>query len=145
MNRKGFSLIELLVAMTILGILANIAIPSIQGVKVRAEAASVIADINAIRAGAFDYYATAQNFPRSRAWGQIPPELVGSLPGGFTFNDGKKRYRWRRFGRRRARRTGRLATVSVRSNDRELIQRVKKIYSGGSIAGNGRTVVLYIE
>lgn len=145
MNRRGFSFIELLVSMSIVGILANIAVPTIRGVRIRAEAAAVIADINVIRTAAFDYYANAQAFPRSRRWGTIPPELVGSLPDGFRFDDGTTRYRWRRYNRRRARRRGQLAVVSVRSNDRDLIDTVREMYRGGSVAGRGRTVHLYIE
>jgi prepilin-type N-terminal cleavage/methylation domain-containing protein len=144
MNRRGYSVIELLVVMTIVGILANIALPAIQQSKKRAEAAAVLADVHTIRLALLDYYASVNNFPRTGRWGTIPRNLENSLPAGFVFDDGAVRYRWRRFDQRRRQRTGRLGTIQIRSSDRELMRRIKMLYNG-AVTGNARTMSMIIE
>lgn len=97
MNRRGYTVIELLVVMTVVGIVANIALPAVQRSKKRAEAAAVLADVLTIRHALVDYYASVNDFPRTARWGTVPQDLESSLPTGFVFDDGKVRYRWRRF------------------------------------------------
>lgn len=144
MTRRGYTVIELLVVMTIVGIVANIALPAVQQSKKRAEAAAVLGDVHTIRAALLDYYASVNDFPRTARWGTVPRNLENSLPRGFTFDDGQVRYRWRRFGRRRRQRTGQLGAIQIRSRDRELIRRIKMLYDG-TVAGNARTMTLIIE
>lgn len=98
MNRKGFTLIELLVVLIIVGILAEIAIPLMGGMKTRADAARVISDFDVIREAAYDAYASHDSFPASGNWGQAPPDMVQSLPVGFTFQYKDVNYRWQLLG-----------------------------------------------
>ena len=67
MRTNGFTLIELLIAMSILGILAGIAIPKYNDAVMRAEAAKVIADFEAIRVAAYDSYAENGVYPPNAA------------------------------------------------------------------------------
>lgn len=85
-KRGGFSLIELLVAMSIVGILAGLAIPNMRNVTFRARATAVFGDLNVIRQATLDYNADANAWPAEVASGVIPPELNGYLPDGFTFD-----------------------------------------------------------
>ena len=148
MRRAGFTIVELLVVITLIGILANIAVPLVQNARYKATASSIIADYNAIRYAAHDYFAESGEYPRSRGWGVIPPELVASLPVGFQFKDGSVRYRWRRWSlpnglpRKRAKRA--LLAVQVRSKDRRLIQALAGTFKGSSF-GNRRKITLVIE
>lgn len=149
MNRRdGFTIIELLVVMALIGILANIAAPSLVSAKRKADAASVIADFNAIRYAAFEYFADTGVYPRSRGWGTIPRELEPLLPAGFQFRQGSVQYRWRRWSlpnglpRKRARRA--LLGVQIKSRDRRLIAAIDGIYQGMSF-GNKKKITLVIE
>jgi prepilin-type N-terminal cleavage/methylation domain-containing protein len=85
-SRKGFSFIELLVTMLIIGLLASIAIPKYHDMKRRAMAASIIGDVHAIRIAAFSHYTEHGAFPPDAGSGQLPPLLVDNLPTGFTFD-----------------------------------------------------------
>jgi len=55
-NQKGFTLIELMIVVAIIGILAAIAIPQFAAYRERAYVASMKADCNSIRTGEEAYY-----------------------------------------------------------------------------------------
>ena len=86
LGRAGFTLIELLVTVSIVGILAGLAIPNLRNMTFRARATSVIGDLEALRVATLNYNANAHSWPTEVASGVVPPELVGYLPDGFTFN-----------------------------------------------------------
>lgn len=81
----GFTIIELLVVMSIISILAGIALPILRGVIVKARAADVIGDMNAIKVAVLTYQSDHNAWPGDRNRGQIPPELREYLPEGFSF------------------------------------------------------------
>jgi len=80
----GFSLVELLSAMAIIGILAGIAIPRLQGPVAKADAAAVFGDFVATRQAAYDFLEDNGRFPLSGTIGVVPSELVGDVPE-FTY------------------------------------------------------------
>ena len=81
----GFTIIELLTVMMIISVLAGIAFPKLRGVILKAQAADVIGDMNVIKVAVLTYQSDHNAWPRDRGRGQIPPELVEYLPGGFSF------------------------------------------------------------
>ncbi|NNF12341.1 MAG: type II secretion system protein [Gemmatimonadetes bacterium] len=83
--RNGFSLIELLMAMSIMGILAGLAIPNLRTMTFRARAASVSGDIDVVRVAISQYNADQNAWPAEAANGVVPPELSTHLPEGFSF------------------------------------------------------------
>ena len=91
---QGFTLIEVLITMTIVAILVNIAIPAYQSLRLRARGAAVVGDINVIETAAFDFFARTGSFPPS-AFGSVPSGMAESLPNGFSFSDGETRLRHR--------------------------------------------------
>lgn len=141
--------IELMIVITILSIVANIALPKVQKIRRQTEAASVIADVHAVRMAAYDEFAGTQTFPKSGRWGRVPPELVGSLPPGFTFDPGTVTYRWRRWSlpnglpSRPEQRV--LLGLQVRTGDRGLMQSIKGVYRGPLAFGSPTEVTFVIE
>ncbi len=62
-GQSGFTLIELLVVVTIIGILAGIAMANVHNAHRKAEDAALRADLNEMRKAIDDYYADKQKFP----------------------------------------------------------------------------------
>ena len=84
-NRKGVTLIEVLVVMLIVSILAGIAQPQMRGIIVRARAESVMSDMRAIRVAAYNYQSEQQAWPSEAASGIVPMGLDNYLAEGFDF------------------------------------------------------------
>ena len=92
--RRAFSFTELLLTLTLIGLLARIAIPQYGEMKLRATAAAIIGDVHAIRVAAFTHYTEKGAFPPDAATATLPAELVGKLPAGFTFDRPDFDYDW---------------------------------------------------
>ena len=63
LGRGGVTLIELLTVMVILSILAGIAMPKLRGAIVKAQAADVIGDLNAIKVAVLTYQSDYNAWP----------------------------------------------------------------------------------
>src|SRR5687768_3107201 len=77
--RSAFTLVELLVVILIIGILVGILIPVVTSVKAKANAASTLAQINALRGAVEAYQGTYNAYP-----GPIPDHHMYQLPPGTT-------------------------------------------------------------
>ena len=64
-QQKGFTLIELLIVVTIVGILAGIAVVNVKHAKRKASEAVLKANLALMRKGIDDYYADKQKYPAS--------------------------------------------------------------------------------
>ena len=62
-NQHGFTLIELLVVVSIVGILAAIAIPMYLDYRARAYNSAALSDLKSIRTGMEAYFAENQDYP----------------------------------------------------------------------------------
>jgi len=85
-RRGGFTLIELMIVASIVGILAGLAIPNLQTVLSRARAADVAADMEVVRVATLNYQADLLSWPAEAATGAIPAGLDAYLPQGFSFS-----------------------------------------------------------
>ena len=86
-NRKGFTLIELIMVTIILGILAAVAIPRYMTTDDKAEAAAEDAVIGSIRAG-LETYAVEQLMDNGRrSWPTNPWDALETKPAGYDAND----------------------------------------------------------
>lgn len=91
-RRAGFSLMELLVVVVILGILAGVGMPLYQKVTYRARAASLINDLQVVRTAAHQYQAAENAWPPDAERGDVPPafapyvEMVQFAGDGYTLD-----------------------------------------------------------
>lgn len=83
--RHGFSLIELMTVMAVIGLLAALGIPRYREMKRRAHSAAVVSDFNTVRVAAYNYFADHATYPPDGAAGAPPAALVPYLPQGFEF------------------------------------------------------------
>jgi prepilin-type N-terminal cleavage/methylation domain-containing protein len=85
-RRAGFTFIEMLIVMIIVGLLSSVAVPKYIDLKRRASTTRVVGDINAVRVAALSFYADSGYFPGEADAGEIPDNMVKYLPIGFTFH-----------------------------------------------------------
>jgi len=84
-RRGGFTLVELLLVVAIVGILAQIAIPNYRALTVKARAAAAYGDIEVIEQAVRNYQGSLHAWPPESAAGDIPAGLLPYLPDGFSF------------------------------------------------------------
>ena len=84
-RRAGFSLVELLVTMAIIGILAGLAIPNMRTILLRARATELAGDMDVVRVATLSYNARYHTWPAEAGVGAVPPGLQEFLPAGFSF------------------------------------------------------------
>lgn len=149
MTRRGFSLVELLVALLITAILASLAIPSISVIVRRADAARVVADLDAIRVAALDYYAANGAYPPSGSAGTVPATLAPSLPKGFVFRYKTVTYRWRLYGLPSGLPSSPgqtvLEGVEVKTSDKKLMASITSALRGRLAFGSSTSITFVIE
>ena len=86
--RRGFSLIELMTVVSVLGLLVAIAVPRYRDMKRRAVAAKIASDFNAVRVAAYNYFADNSTYPPDGSAGVTPAVLLPYLPQNFKFANG---------------------------------------------------------
>jgi type II secretion system protein G len=87
---RGFSLIELMVVITVIGILALLSVPGILTAAHRAEATATANDIR-VFTNAIEFYSTSEGgYPPQMTYRQMPDSIEGYLP--HTWTDGT--YSW---------------------------------------------------
>ena len=74
-DRPGFTLVELLVVILLLGILARLAIPAYQSITLRARAAAALSEIKTVQMAAYTYNIDTGDWPADVYPGIVPPEL----------------------------------------------------------------------
>ena len=84
-RRPGFTFVELMISMLIVGLLSAVAVPKYIDFKRRANTTKVIGDIQVVRVAVMSFYADSSYFPAETGPGTVPPNLQKYLPIGFTF------------------------------------------------------------
>lgn len=82
-RRGGFTLIELLMVVTVVGILAAVALPKFRDVKRRATATQIVGDFDVLRHASMSFYVDSGYFPVEAGSAAIPRNLKRYLPNGF--------------------------------------------------------------
>lgn len=84
-ERRGFTMVEVLTVMMVMGTLARMSVPSFHEVLVRARAAEVIGDFETVRVAVLSYHADHNQWPADGYTGQVPAGLAEYLPENFSF------------------------------------------------------------
>lgn len=84
-RRVGFTLAELMVSVTIIGLLSSIAIPKYRTIKRRAIATQIIGDFDVVRVAALSFFVDSGYFPDEANAGNVPANMGMYLPNTFEF------------------------------------------------------------
>lgn len=125
----GFSLVEVLIVVAILGIVVNIAVPVMMNAQAKADAAKVLADVDMIHDAVLNYRLENGSYPRTAGFGGMPAGLAPYLPAGFEFTYKDVRYRYQL-----QRRTKRIIVDGGGRNSagREVVQYIGAMYQSRS-------------
>jgi prepilin-type N-terminal cleavage/methylation domain-containing protein len=144
-GRRGYTIVELLIVVCILGILATIVMPQVQGSRARARAASVLGAMRAVRIAATIYYDSAGAWPPSAGLGNVPRGLAGYLPSTVDFSGDGYQLRWQVTTVRAGGTRTTVANLQARTSDRLLCPPIGILLGGPSPtltvacgAGSGR-------
>ncbi len=90
MKKTGFTLIELMIVVAIIGILASIAIPAYQDYTIRAQVVESFTITNELKLSIRDYYKVSGRFPSNNAEAGVPAveHLIGNFVTGVEVVDG---------------------------------------------------------
>src|SRR5262245_16146579 len=86
MGRRGFTMVELMTVIIIIGLLSGIALLKYLDLRNQARAAEVAGDFRTVMVAAYNYYSDHNDWPPDGVAGVVPPELVQYLPASFRFD-----------------------------------------------------------
>ena len=90
MKERGFTLIELMIVVSIIGILAGVAIPSYQTYMTRAQVTEALVIADELKTSIKDFYNYKGEFPRTNSQAGIPDakKLIGNYVTSIELADG---------------------------------------------------------
>ena len=85
MNRQGYTLVEVFIVLVILGILSTVGLFKYVDFRDQAYAASVAADLTAVKVAAITAWTDSEQWPPDAGPGIEPTQIRAHLPGNVTF------------------------------------------------------------
>ncbi len=142
-GQSGFTLVELAVALVIVGIVGGISITAYTSIMRSTHAMQAVGDLYAVRAAAYMNYGDSSQWPADLPVGIPPAELVSRLPAGFEFVRRDYRLDWDNWvGQPHAPGDPRslvLVGVSVVTTDPKLLDTIQSLLSRGYVIRTGPT------
>ena len=136
-GQSGFTLVELAVALVIVGIVGGISITAYTSIMRSTHAMQAVADLYAVRAAAYMSYGDSSQWPAEVPVGIPPADLVSRLPTGFGFVRKDYRLDWDNWvGQPRAPSDPRISVligISVVTTDPKLLDTIQSLLSRGYI------------
>ncbi len=133
-TQRGFTLVEVLLVVAIIGILANIAIPQVQEALWRARAASIVSDFTLVRKAALEFYRDNNRMPGNGTVARPAHELDPYLEGKVRWiapNRWVGAYVWENWETKaHGRKTGVKYGFSLKKPNPELVVAIRRIYDG---------------
>lgn len=83
-RRPGFTVIELLMVVSVIGILASVALPKFRQVRRQATATQLLGDFDVMRHAVLSFYVDSGYFPPEAGSAAMPRNLRRYLPNGFS-------------------------------------------------------------
>ena len=96
-RRAGFTIIELLMVMIVIGILAGMAILKYIELRHRARAAAVVAALESVRLAGYGAFYETGNWPSDAGAGSVPAGMTQYLPANFSFDTPDYTLDWENF------------------------------------------------
>ena len=96
-RRRGFSLIELLMVMLVIGVLAGLGLLKYIDLRHRAMSAAAIADLEAVRLAGYSAFYETGVWPADAGSGMTPAGMVPYLATNFTFAKPEYTLDWENF------------------------------------------------
>ena len=84
-HRRGFTFIELLVVMIVIGLLSGLGLLKYMDLKHRAMSAQAVGDLEAIRLAGYSAWYETGAWPADAGAGEVPAALKPYLSGSFSF------------------------------------------------------------
>lgn len=133
---RGVTMVELAVALGMVGILLTFGIFHYTSLVRRTRATQVMADLYAVRAAGYIYFAESGTWPREYGPGFAPPELADYLPRSISFRNEFYQLDWENWrspdGNPKSPQTGIVIGVSVVTSDPGLLGDVEKLISNAN-------------
>lgn len=135
MRRRGFTMVEMLTVVVVIGTLARLATPGFHEALLKAGAAGVAGDFETVRVAVLNYHADHLEWPPDGYPGQVPEGLAPYLPENFSFVRQGYRLDWENWtvpdGLPEHPESGTLLGISIVTTDRELGHAVVDLLGGG--------------
>ena len=146
-HRRGFTFVELMVSMTIVGILSTVAVPKYIDLKRRANTAKVIGDVETVRVAVMSFFADSAYFPAEAGPGATPKNLQKYLPMGFQFTRPQWTLDYENWdvGAQGFTNANALIGVSVTTQDPELGANTSRVLGNVPQFGAGNSVTFLIS
>lgn len=148
-GQRGYTLVEVLVVVAILGLLTATAIPKFQDALYRGKAAKIVEDFSVVRNAVFQYYIDHGAYPPDTLEGTMPPELVPYLGHRVNFTQNGYLYDWELWitpsGDPKHPETGVLTGFSVLTDDEKLKDACRRLYRGDVLTTIDDRITFVVE